>query len=62
MTGFERRLQERKDELEWLYMELYQNRNKLRELEQSMSLLYARRPLTLKRLDSRREKTPGWFL
>lgn len=62
MTGFERRLLERKDELEWLYMELYQDRDKLRELEQSMSRRYAQRPVALKRLDSRREKTPEWFL
>ena len=62
MTGFERRLRERKDELEWLYMELYRDRNKLRELEQSMSRLYAQRPLALKRLDSGREKATGWFL
>jgi len=62
MTGFERRLQERKDELEWLYMELYHDRDRLRELEQSMSQLYAGRSQALKRLDTRREKAPGWFL
>jgi len=62
MIGFERRLRERKDELEWLYMELYHDRDRLQELERSMSQLYAGRPQALKRLDIQREKAPGWFL
>ena len=33
---FERRLQPRRDELEWLYMELYDDRARLSELEELM--------------------------
>ena len=32
MNAFERRLSERRDELEWLYMELYNNRERLEAL------------------------------
>ena len=61
MTAFERRFQERRDELEWLYMELYDNRERLEELESRMAQASARRPQGLKLLDSRREKDPQWF-
>ena len=36
MTDFEYRLADRRDELEWLYMELYDDRARLHELEQAM--------------------------
>ena len=62
MNAFERRLGECRDELEWLYMELYDDRAKLDELEKAMADAYAARSLSLKRLDSRREKDPEWFL
>ena len=62
MTAFERRMKIRRDELEWLYMELYHDRDKLNELEQAMADAYAARSLGLKRLDGRREETPDWFL
>ena len=55
MNAFERRLGECRDELEWLYMELYDDRAKLDELEKAMADAYAARSLSLKRLDSRRE-------
>ena len=61
MTVFERRLQERRDELEWLYMELYDDRAKLNELERRMQENCLARPKGLKLLDSRREKDPNWF-
>lgn len=61
MTVFERRLQERRDELEWLYMELYDDRAKLNELERRMQENCSARPKGLKLLDSRREKDPNWF-
>ena len=35
MTSYDCRLRERRDELEWLYMELYDDRNRLNELEQA---------------------------
>ena len=62
MTAFDRRLGLRRDELEWLYTELYGERTKLRELERLMADAYAARSLALKRLDGRREKAPDWFL
>ncbi len=62
MTAYDRRLANKKDELEWLYMELYDDRDKLHELEQTMTEAYAARTPALKRLDSRREKEPDWFL
>lgn len=61
MTDFERRLAQRRDELEWLYMELYDDREKLRELEAMMQSAYARRSEALRALDERREKAPDWF-
>ena len=62
MTDFERRLQERRDELEWLYMELYDDRASLNELEQMMAVAYAARNHDLRVLDESREQTPDWFL
>ena len=62
MTDFEYRLADRKDELEWLYMELYDDRAKLNELEQAMLDAYAARSMGLRQLDGYREREPGWFL
>lgn len=61
MNEFERRLAQRKDELEWLYMELYNNRERLGELEEVMADLYEQRSSSLRRLDERREQNPDWF-
>ena len=61
MTGFERRFSERKDELEWLYMELYDDRASLHALEAKMEEQYALRRQALRILDSKREKDPAWF-
>lgn len=61
MTAFQRRFQPRRDELEWLYMELYRDRKALDALESMMEKAAAERSATLKRLDSRREKKPDWF-
>ena len=49
MTAFERRLADRRDELEWLYMELYGDRGALEALEQMMAESAARRGQALKR-------------
>ncbi len=59
---FARRLAACREELEWLYMELYRDRGKLRELEDELRAAYAARSPALKRLDTAREKAPGWFL
>ena len=61
MNAFERRLSERRDELEWLYMELYNNRERLEALEARMREAYHQRGQGLKRLDSQREENPEWF-
>ena len=61
MNAFERRLSERRDELEWLYMELYNNRERLEALEARMREAYRQRGQGLKRLDSQREENPEWF-
>ncbi len=61
MTAFERRLKDRRDELEWLYMELYGDRERLDALLARMGAACARRGRELKRLDGRREKDPAWF-
>ena len=62
MTSYERRLATNQGELEWLYMELYHDRSKRDELERTLAAAYDRRKVTLRRLDSRREKDPDWFL
>ena len=38
MTAFESRMKERRDELEWLYMELYHDRTKLESGRTSTAL------------------------
>ena len=61
MNAFERRLAARKGELEWLYMELYDDRAMLDALERAMAEAYAARSLSLRRLDGRRERQPDWY-
>ena len=61
MTPLERRLESRRDELEWLYMELYDDRTRLGELLEKMKDASAQRSQSLKRLDAKREKDPDWF-
>ena len=61
MTAFDRRLAQSRDELEWLYMELYNDRAALDALEGMMAALYEERSLSLRRLDGRREEDPRWF-
>ena len=62
MTDFEYRLADRRDELEWLYMELYDDRAKLNELEQAMLDAWSARSMGLRQLDGLREHDPDWFL
>ncbi len=61
MTAFDRRLAERQDELDWLYMELYDDREELGRLKERMADCYGERSMSLRRLDGRREKDPLWF-
>ena len=62
MTDFEYRLADRRDELEWLYMELYDDRVRLNELEQAMLDAWSARDMSLRQLDGYRERDPDWFL
>ena len=62
MASYRERLKARWDELEWLYMELYGEREMLTALKEIMAEAYAARSPALRRLDSRREREPDWFL
>ena len=48
---FESRFAKHKDELEWLFMELYHNREGLEVLEREMAEAYNARSAELKALD-----------
>ena len=58
MTNYDRRLAERRAELERLYMDLYADGGRFGALERAMAEAYAARPMALKRLDGRRERDP----
>ena len=60
MNGFERRLSARRDELDWLYMELYHDREMLEGLKAMMARAYGGRSESLRRLDKKREADPEW--
>ena len=61
MNGFERRLSARRDELDWLYMELYHDREMMEGLKAMMARAYGGRSESLRRLDKKREADPEWF-
>jgi len=61
MNDMERRLALREDELDWLYMELYNDRTHLDELKTKMAQAYQTRSQSLRRLDKKREENPDWF-
>lgn len=58
---FERRLEARRDELKWLYMELYQNEPMFQELLDQMKAFYKKRKESLKERDRAREKDKEWY-
>ena len=58
---FERRLEARRDELKWLYMELYQNESMFQELLDQMKAFYKKRKESLKERDRAREKDKEWY-
>ncbi len=55
------RFEKCRDELEWLFMELYNNRAALYTLEKKMADFAAQRPQTLRLLDEKREQMPNWY-
>ena len=58
---FESRFAKHKDELEWLFMELYHNREGLEVLEREMADAYNARSAELKALDKARSADPEWY-
>ena len=61
VTDFERRLESRWDELKWLYMELYDDEEKLNAFLSGMREAWHSRDPELRALDARREAEPDWF-
>ena len=58
---FASRFAKHKDELEWLFMELYHNREGLEVLEREMAEAYNARSAELKALDKARSTDPDWY-
>lgn len=58
---FQARLDERHDELRWLYMELYDNDSMFSELTAQMYEFYQKRNRKLKARDSQRCADPNWY-
>lgn len=61
MSEWARRMADRRDELEWLYMELYDDREKLEAFEAMTREMYEARDEELRELDARREAEPNWY-
>ena len=59
--NFAVRFAKHKDELEWLFMELYHNREGLEVLEREMVEAYNARSAELKALDKARSADPEWY-
>ena len=60
-TVFNTRFAAHKDELERLFMSLYNDHDAFGSLIDSMAEAYADRPADLKRLDKSREQDPDWY-
>ncbi|MCD8365166.1 MAG: alpha-amylase family protein [Clostridiales bacterium] len=58
---YEERLAARLDELKWLYMELYDNAERFRELCENLRGYFRERNTDLKESDRVREARPGWY-
>ena len=58
---FGNRLARHHDELDQLFMSLYDDRAALEDLEQAMAASYEARPDDLKKLDKQREADPDWY-
>ncbi len=59
--NFAFRFAKHKDELEWLFMELYYNREGLEVLEREMAEAYNARSAELKALDKAHSADPEWY-
>ena len=60
-TIYNERLARHSAELDWLFMELYNDRAALEDLKAAMADAYAARPDDLKDLDAKREADPDWY-
>lgn len=60
-TIFQERLEKHRDEMRWLYMELYDNGDMYAELEQQCETFYKERDAELKEQDRSREQSPDWY-
>ena len=60
-STFGNRLARHHDELDQLFMSLYDDRAALEDLEQAMAAAYEARPDDLKQLDKQREADPDWY-
>ena len=58
---YKKRWESHKDELEWLYMEMYGNSSMYAELTECMQEYYKDRNEELKKRDRSREKNPDWY-
>lgn len=58
---FQKRLDRHFDELKWLYMELYDNKEMFEELIQNLEKSFDERKEELKRLDEERASSPDWY-
>lgn len=55
------RFEQHRDELERLFMELYDDRAALQTLQEKMAAFQAARPRSLRTLDEQREAAPNWY-
>lgn len=55
------RFEQHRDELERLFMELYDDRAALQTLQEKMAAFQAARPRSLRALDEQREAAPNWY-
>ncbi len=60
-TIYQKRFEKHKDELQWLYMELYQNESMFAELCDNMKRFYDERNKALRTEDLKREENPDWY-
>lgn len=58
---YQKRFEKHKDELKWLYMELYQNESMFAELCDNMKRFYDERKKALRTEDLKREENPDWY-
>jgi len=60
-TAFDRRLAQRRDELKWLYCELYNDTGAFGYFEEMLRRSWAERKQALREQDGRREADPDWY-